>query len=114
MQNFVVPRHNDVDLAFRGEKLADVNSRDEYATRWTRIVIYKTDSEKYVVEVLGESSLPDEVTLRKVHVCNKPEEVKYALRRKAAVPYLTHLALMAIDAAAAVDNGIAAVAAERI
>lgn len=114
MEEFRVVRHNDVDLVFQGQKLSDVDSREPQSSRWTRIVIYKTNTDKYVVEVLGESSVPDEVTLRRVHVCNSPADVKVALRRNGAIPYLTHLSLTALDAAARVDEGIAAISSERI
>lgn len=112
MQEYRLRRVNDVELVFNGELLADVSSRERGSTRWTEIRIYRTDSHKYVTEIVGKSTHPGEVDLITVKVASNPDDVKVTLRRKDQFEYLTKTALEALEVAAQRDPAISLV--ERI
>jgi hypothetical protein len=111
---FRLHRENDVDIAFTGTLLADVSSRIDSAERWTEIRIYRTDSNKYVVEQVGKSIVEDEVDRRKVHIVRTPDCIRKVLRRKDEVEYLTKTAQRALRIAGYNDIAIAQTLVERI
>lgn len=108
MTHFRVERQTDIPLEFTGELLADVNSRDEPdQPRWQEIRIYKTDSGKYVTEVVGQTIVPDERVFITVNVLDNAADVRQALkRRKAGREFLNDMAFDALDEAGRHDPAI--------
>ncbi len=114
---FRIVRKGLTDLVFNGQKLADETSDDTGKLRWAEIRIYRTDSGKYVVEQLGMSRVPGDITKIDVRIVDTAPEVVEALRRKKKTstgPVITHIALDALDAAGALDPAIADASVEQI
>lgn len=114
MQSFTIQRHNDVPLEFEGELLAAVTSERQGSTRWTEIRLYKSSTNRYVVETIGMSKVPGDDIRRNVRVVDNAQDIKRALYRKDAIAYLTHMALDLLTIAAEKDPAIAAALPERI
>ena len=58
MESYVVRRDGEKDLRFTGELLADASSHEHSGSnsnRWTEMTVYKTESGKYVVEIIGRT-----------------------------------------------------------
>jgi hypothetical protein len=68
--------------------------------RWTEIRIYRTNSGKWVTEMVGRTKHSHEVDRRKATVCETAEQVPTSLPRTGSTNYLTHLALEALREAA--------------
>lgn len=113
--DFNIERQTDVPLIFSGRKLADQTSREptgDRSQRWQEIRIYRTDSGKYVTEVVGQSTLPGERVFRTVTVCNEASEVREALFRwKNNRRYLNDLAMDALEDAGETDSGLSTILA---
>lgn len=125
MKPYRLQRAGAVDLAFEGECLADLSSRESGRPRWTEIRIYRTSTGKYVTEVVGRSSVPSEVDRLNVRVVDTADGIAEALARKGndrhtIVPgdpnrsYLTELAIEAIEKAAESDEAIKATLVEEV
>lgn len=111
---FRVERTEDVPLEFTGELLVDVDSKDD-RPRWQEIRIYRTDSGKYVTEVVGRSSVPGERTFITVQVHDDPADVRIGLYRKQnGRRYLSDLAFEALEGAAEVDPALKQTLVERL
>jgi hypothetical protein len=118
---FRIPRNGDVDLSFTGTLLVERSSHKEGADYWTEIRVWRTDSGKYVAEMVGKSALGDP-DRRNVTVVDDPAELRDALKRRrrgageaSAKPmYLTDFARDALALAARVDPAVAAALQERI
>jgi len=68
-------RNNEPDLEFTGEEIARSSSRREQdQPRWTELVAYKTESGKWVLQIIGKSALPGESERSEVKVFNSPAE----------------------------------------
>lgn len=115
MSEFRLQRHGAVDLIFDGVLIADVSSDDGLRERWEVIHIFRTATGKYVVERLGETRIAGEVTMRHVHVLDDVAGVRERLTRhnQQQRPYLTTLALEALDQAEKNDTAFGELA-ERI
>lgn len=121
MPQFRIPRNRDVDLVFDGECLVDASSQRGGANYWTEIRIYRSDSGRYVTEMVGKSALGDP-DRRNVTVVDDPADLRNALKRRrrekgeatASAVYLTDFARQAIADAAEVDPAVAAALEERI
>ena len=78
-KSYSLKRDTGPDVAFYGEKVAEVDSRDykrgARQERWTEMVMYKTGSGKIVVSIAGRSRMPGEVDRLKVKVCENIQEV---------------------------------------
>lgn len=78
-KSYSLKRDTGPDVAFYGEKIAEVDSRDykrgARQERWTEMVMYKSGSGKIVVSISGRSIVPGEVDRLKVKVCEDIEEV---------------------------------------
>ena len=102
MTHYRLRREGNVDVAFDGEIIVDVNSKDEPdQERWNEIRIYSTTKGNYVVENTGKSVIIGEGDRTKVYVCANHEQIVKALQRgpnKFGEYYLTNVALMALDA----------------
>lgn len=68
-------RTNEPDLEFEGEELARSTSRrDHDQPRWTELVVYKSDTGKWVLNVLGRSAIPGETDRSNVAIETHPED----------------------------------------
>lgn len=104
MTAYQLARPGQVYLSFEGELLATVDSKDaDDQPRWTEIRIYRTDSGRWVTEIIGRSTIRGEKDRSKVTVCETPAEVRVSLRREDQITYLTNLALEALEVAAERD-----------
>lgn len=78
-KSYSLKRDTGPDIAFYGEKIAEVDSRDyklgAQQLRWCEMVMYKTESGKIVVSISGRSKVPGEVDRLKVKVCETVQEV---------------------------------------
>ncbi len=107
--------NRDRDLTFTGVKLADQTSHTPGKAQWTELRLYRTDTGRYVIQAVGRSELPGQVDRHTVTVVDNPEAMVAAMRQTGdAGPYLTIIALDALDEAAATDPAVAAVTEERV
>lgn len=125
MPAFRIERDGNLDLAFNGEKLADISSREPGEApplegqplpgfhRWTEIRIYRTSTGKYVTEMIGRSIVDGERDRIDVRVHHQPGDVPDGLRRQPK-NYLTKLALEALDEAAENDPALRGIVVEEI
>lgn len=121
METYRVPRNGDVDLVFTGECLVDMSGEQPDKDYWTEIRIWRTNSGKYVAEMVGKSALGDP-DRRNVTVVEDPADLRDALKRrrrgpgeKSAKPvYLTDFARQALTIAATVDPAVGAALQETI
>lgn len=115
---FQVPRSDNVDLIFEGELLADLSSRRGDQQRWTEIRIYRTESDRYVTERIGRTTVPGEYDRVFVNVYDDPARIREGLQRprpgQEGVWYLNDLAFEAIHQAANIDPKIEAALEEKI
>lgn len=68
------------DIAFTGELIASVDSRDfrrapGVPTRWTELRLYETRAGKFICEICGRATNPGEVDRFQVKVANNEREV---------------------------------------
>lgn len=68
------------DIAFTGELLSEVDSRDfrvspGQASRWTELRLYETKGGKYICESCGRSSVPGETDRFNISVANNARDV---------------------------------------
>jgi hypothetical protein len=104
MTAYQLARPGQIYLSFEGELLAEVDSKDsDDQRRWTEIRIYRTDTDRWVTEIIGRSLVRGEKDRTKVAVCDTPAEVRVSLRREDQISYLTNLALEALEVAAEAD-----------
>lgn len=104
MTEFRLERDNDVPLVFNGTILARSSSGQLGRERWTELTLYRTESDKYVVSIVGRSIHEDEFDRYTVRVVKTPQEVRKALHRKGDHgKYLTYVALDLLDMAARHD-----------
>lgn len=111
-----IKRHGALDYVFKGELIASANSQDGYKPRWQTMNLYRTESGKYVLEDLGETSVDGEVTMRDARVYENAHQVMKGLyrRRPDGTKYLTIVATELLDAAGEVDSAFAREAVEKI
>lgn len=120
MTEYTVPRRHDVALVFEGELLAEVSSQTPGSRRWLETRVYRTESGKYVTEMVGRTVEPGEEDKITVAVHDKPADVRSGfLRTRTSGPmkgqtYLTQQAEDTIDAAAERDPALVASLVERI
>lgn len=117
-QMYHFEREGDVDLTFEGDVIADVSSEEPSKQFWTEHRIYKAvKTGKYVVETVGKarSGSPDRVS---IIVADTPDAVREALKRRDtrrdSRPFLTVLAMDALEEAQEHDNAFGKVWEERI
>jgi hypothetical protein len=79
MTTYRLQRLADVDLVFEGELLADESTYERGIQRWQEVRIYRTDSDRWVVERTGKSIVPNEVDRPNVTVCDTPADVRAAM-----------------------------------
>lgn len=117
MTAFTVERTGDVPLAFEGDLLADRSSRVSGNTRWTEVRIYRTESGKFVTEMVGRSIRKGEVDRRTVVVHDDTDTIRAAIMRPnpdTGQSYMTRTAREALFDAAPHDHRIMAIVTERI
>ena len=77
MKYFSLRRDNGRDIAFNGEALCVVDSRDygqwgrgKNAKRWTEMALYRTEGKSFVVAISGRSDMPgEEMVIVELHSC---------------------------------------------
>lgn len=107
MRTYRLRRTNQSDLKFTGERLASVSTKAARTARWTEIRIYKTDTNRWVTEVVGKSIMDNEFDISKVTVSDTSEELRHSLLRTVdGRTFMSDIALEALDAAAAADPTI--------
>lgn len=116
MTPFTIERNDDLPLEFDGEILAEVSSRQGSGQgRWTEIRIYRTDTGRYVTEMVACSDHPGESDRAHVQVFDAADEISRGLqRRDGARRYMTNIAQHAMREAARKDDAIADALVERI
>jgi len=62
-------------LEFEGQELGRSSSRQPSSERWTTLIVYKSDSGRYVAVVKGETIHPDEHTRVRAVTYDKLEEI---------------------------------------
>lgn len=86
---FTLERPRNAALDFEGWLLASASSRrpptPERADRWTEVNLYRTITERWVVETHGRSNEPGETTRTRVTVCETAQEVYEALRHPSSL-----------------------------
>jgi hypothetical protein len=113
-----------VDLVFDGVLLAERSSRrpgDESQTHWTEMRLYRTASGKYVTEVIGRTTIADQVDRIKVVVHDRIGTIRAGLARRGRsketdqmVTYLPDMAIGLLEEAAEADPKLRPETAERI
>lgn len=108
MDEFRVERQTDIPLRFTGELLADLSSRDDPGQpRWQEIRIYRTNTGKYVTEVVGQTTVRSERVFRTVTVLDNAGDVRHALKRKkGGREFLNDMAFEALEEAGKIDPAI--------
>lgn len=121
MTPYRLGRTGDVDVLFEGDQLAHGTSKPNTRAkvRWSEVTIYRADSGRYVVEIVGASDFPGETDRRAATVCNDPEAVREALYRpyggsQGDRRFLTNLARRVLTDAAAVDKALVPLLEERV
>lgn len=115
MKPFRLARTEDVPLVFEGQLLADVSSREPGVERWQEVRIYRTESSRYVTEVVGRSIKEGERDFLTVKVHDDPAEVRTGLYRKTGGrTFLPDLAFEALEIAAGIDPALSSSLVERI
>lgn len=116
MNHFRLQRHGDLWLEFSGELIGDATSDDGDKERWQHLRLYRTDKGGYILERLGESRIPGEITMRNVDEYAGAGAVRHQLKRKRddGTKYFTIVALELLDQAAKVDDAFKEATAERI
>ena len=75
-------RTDDLPLAFDGAIVAEASSAAPGKERWTELRLWQlADKPGYVVEVVGLSTVPGEVTKRSAHPCETVGAVIASLRK---------------------------------
>lgn len=104
-------RTDDLPLAFDGAVVAESSSAAPGKDRWTELRLWELagDSTGWVVEVVGLSTLPGEVTKRSAHHCATVGDVVACLRksdnsRGARRSYLPDIAWQLLKAAHAAGS----------
>ena len=82
MNHYYVPNDNGQDFEFTGEVIASASSASEDPNkpknRWTELVVYKTDSLKYVCHQIGRTDMTNERDRFSAKVCyNEKEIIKF-------------------------------------
>jgi len=84
MKYYSLRRDNGRDIAFNGEFICYVDSRDyghrdhsrgKTARRWTEMALYRTEGGSLVVTISGRSDMPGEVDRVKAHVFDNKEDM---------------------------------------
>lgn len=116
MDTFCIERSGDRPLRFTGEKLADQTSYVKGKPEWTEVRFYRTATGRYVTETVGRSARPGRIDRCATTVSDDPEAMVASLRRinDEGTSYLTHIALAALDEAAAIDPAVEAALVERV
>lgn len=104
LETFSIQRTKDVPLVFDGYLLAEMSSYHDTNQRWSEVRIFKTDSNKWVTEIVGRTTVPGEVVKRRVKVHHIIDSVRSGLeRRDRNGTYMTDLSFEALKIAAAQD-----------
>lgn len=110
-----VERNGNVALVFDGQLIADVSSRrTEAQQQWMEIRIYRTDTGKWVTEMVGRSIIEGQRDRINVHVHETIDTIPEGLMRKVATPYLTNLAVAALNDAAEHDHELRPLLAQHV
>lgn len=104
---FRLQSHDGPDLEFEGELIASSTSDDGIKDQWQSFNLYRTTnaSKRYVLERLGESRVPGQITMRSFSKLPNAHQVRKRLerRRDNGETYLTIVALDLLEMAAHSD-----------
>jgi hypothetical protein len=81
MDKITQPRDNGADLRFAGERIAIAHSapppggNQQRSGRWTELVLFRTDTGRFVTVEIGHTTLKGEITRRRAEVLDTPAEV---------------------------------------
>lgn len=117
MKPYTLERVSNIDLKFNGEVLADASSYEEGDEVWQEIRIYKTDTDKFVVENVRRSNRAATPEVHNAVACPTPSDVRSALQRQDPVRkhfYFTNLAFDALSEAVENEPALAEAMEERI
>lgn len=84
MEPVVLDRTDDIPISFRGRAVAEVTSAAPGKDRHTELRLWLVDDGSYVVESVGVSTVPGEVTLRSANHCGTVTGVIASLRKSDA------------------------------
>lgn len=76
MQTFIINQDDKPNIKFKGKLLGNASSNDKNNNRWTELVLYKTESEKYVCQEIGRTKMTGEVDRFNAFICKNLEEVR--------------------------------------
>lgn len=131
MTTFRLERDGNLPLEFTGELLTEQTTRfdrpgkqsrvqwDERngRPRWSELRIYRTASDKWVLEMVGHTTIEDELTFRSVRVCDDPSIIPSQLRAltdtSANKPF-PEFVLDALDEAAQADPRLVGALVEKV
>jgi chitodextrinase len=71
----IIEQSNGPELTFNGQLLAQVSSRTKDTTRWTELIVYHTDTDKYIAVAIGATVFPHETTFVKATVCENKNAI---------------------------------------
>jgi hypothetical protein len=94
----ILERDIQPSLEFNGWKLSYVSTWQEHKHRWTDLTIWAVDESEralWVVEVVGHSSVPGEVTRRDAIPCDSVQALKDALSKDGTITAPGRLVLQA-------------------
>lgn len=115
MDHYILERYNRPALEFDGEILAGASTHQEGDERWQEVRIYRTETGKYVTEMIGRSLVEGETDIIQVYVFDNPADVRNGLyRRGGDRRFLTDTAYNVLVEAAEKDPGIVVIDSERI
>lgn len=111
MTTFRLERLAGVDLVFDGEMLANETTFNQDVRGpqlWQEVRIYRTTSDRWVVERTGKSSHPGHTDRPSITVCSTPAEVREAMtfeheHKGRPRSYVTNICYDALSAAAEKD-----------
>lgn len=76
-----LPRTGELDLEFDGCEIARSSSRRDNSPRWTEIVVYKTKSDKWVINIVGRSEVSGEINRSTCVVCYEAKDVPASMHK---------------------------------
>lgn len=109
MTHYRLEQTGDVDIEFDGELLAEVSNYDTAGPdRWQIVLVYRTTTDKWIVQRRGMTSKPGEVNRSTVRVCSNTNQVRKAItftdtRDGEKRSYITNVCYDAVSAAAERD-----------
>jgi hypothetical protein len=115
-ESYRLSRVDQLDLEFDGEIIAE-HATEPSNGRWQELRVYRTSTDRWVVERVGCSTRPGEVALPRAYVCETPDDVRLALTfrsRTTRQQYVTSAGVELLHRAAEADPRLEEALAERV